>query len=358
MSAKPKKKAHGTPAAAGEQPTTDLMLYQTADGKTKIDVRLQDETVWLSQKQMSELFQKDVRTVNEHIQNLFDERELAQDSVIRNFRITAADGKIYETMHYNLDVVISVGYRVKSHRGTQFRIWATHRLREYIVKGFTLDDERLKKGGGDHFDELLERIREIRASEKNFYQKIKDIFTTSEDYDAHAEVTVDFFAMAQNKIHWAIHHHTAAELIAERADATKPNMGLFAWEGSKVRKHDVHIAKNYLAKEEMELLNLIVSQYLDFAEFQARTKKKMFMRDWARKLDDFLRVNDREILHGFGKITAQLAREKADRQFDKFDQKRRELEDAQAAEDFAREVAELEKQAKQIVQPPEAPDND
>jgi hypothetical protein len=215
MSAKPKKKANGPLSAAGEQPTTDLMLYQTADGKTKIDVRLQDETVWLSQKQMSELFQKDVRTVNEHIQNLFDERELAQDSVIRNFRITAADGKIYETMHYNLDVVISVGYRVKSHRGTQFRIWATQRLREYIVKGFTLDDERLKNGGGDHFDELLERIREIRASERNFYQKIKEIYTTSEDYDAHAEVTVDFFAMAQNKIHWAIHHHTAAELIAE-----------------------------------------------------------------------------------------------------------------------------------------------
>ena len=358
MSAKPKKKANGTPAAAGEQPTTDLMLYQTEDGKTRVEVRLAGETVWLSQNQMAELFQTTKQNVSLHIQNIFEERELVEDSVVKEYLITAADGKNYRTKFYNLDVIISVGYRVKSHRGTQFRIWATQRLREYIVKGFALDDERLKKGGGDHFDELLERIREIRASEKNFYQKIKDIFTTSEDYDPHAEVTVDFFAMAQNKIHWAIHHHTAAELIADRADATKPNMGLATWEGAKLRKHDVHVAKNYLKKEEMELLNLIVSQYLDFAEFQARTKKKMFMRDWARKLDDFLRVNDRDILQGFGEISSQLAREKADREFDKFDKKRRELEDAQAAEEFAKEVAELEREAKQITQPPAAPDND
>jgi len=357
MSAKPpRKKTKAT--AKVEQPGTDLTIYQTEDGKTKIEVRLENETVWLTQKQMSELFQKDVRTVNEHVQNLFEEKELVEDSVIRKFRITAADGKIYETMHYNLDVVISVGYRVKSHRGTQFRIWATQRLREYIVKGFTMDDERLKKGGGDHFDELLERIRAIRASEKNFYQKVKDIFTTSEDYDPHAQVTIDFFAMAQNKIHWAIHGHTAAELIAERADAKKPNMGLNAWEGAKVHKHDAYVAKNYLNQEEMGLLNLIVSQYLDFAEFQARTRKVMYMRDWVKKLDDFLRLNDRQILQGFGKISAQLAKEKADRQFDKFDKKRRELEDAQAAEDFAKEVAELEKEAKKIVQPPAEPEND
>ena len=359
MSAKPKKKKIAAAAAApGGEPQSDLILYQAEDGKTKIEVRLLDETVWLTQKQMSDLFQKDVRTINEHVQNIFEEKELSADSVIRNFRITATDGKTYDTMHYNLDVAISVGYRVKSHRGTQFRIWATQRLREYIVKGFTLDDERLKKGGGDHFDELLERIREIRASERNFYQKIKDIYTISEDYDPHAAVTTDFFAMAQNKIHWAIHHHTAAELIAERADAAKPQMGLTSWEGAKVRKQDVHVAKNYLKKEEMELLNLIVTQYLDFAEFQARTKKKMFMRDWARKLDDFLRVNDRDILQGFGKITSQLAREKADREFVKFDQKRRELEDAEAAEAFAKEIAELEKEAKQIPPPPGEPDDD
>jgi hypothetical protein len=358
MSAIPPPKKKKAPAATVEQPGTDLTIYQTEDGKTKIEVRLENETVWLTQKQMSELFQKDVRTVNEHVQNLFEEKELVEDSVIRKFRITAADGKIYETMHYNLDVVISVGYRVKSHRGTQFRIWATQRLREYIVKGFTMDDERLKKGGGDHFDELLERIRAIRASEKNFYQKVKDIFTTSEDYDPHAQVTIDFFAMAQNKIHWAIHGHTAAELIAERSDASKPNAGLKAWEGTKIRRHDVHVAKNYLNEEEMGLLNLIVSQYLDFAEFQARTRKVMYMRDWVKKLDDFLRLNDRQILQGFGKISAQLAKEKADRQFDKFDKKRRELEDAQAAEDFAKEVAELEKEAKRIAQPPDEPEND
>jgi hypothetical protein len=296
--------------------------------------------------------------VSLHIKNIFDEKELQEDSVVKDSLTTAADGKNYQTKLYNLDVIISVGYRVKSHRGTQFRIWATQRLKEYIVKGFALDDERLKKGGGDHFDELLERIRAIRASEKNFYQKVKDIFASSEDYDPHAQITVDFYAMAQNKIHWAIHGHTAAELIAERADASRPSMGLKAWEGPKVRKHDVHVAKNYLNKEEMELLNLIVSQYLDFAEFQARTRKVMYMRDWVKKLDDFLRVNDRQILQGFGKISAQLAKENADRQFAKFDQKRRELEDAQAAEEFAKEVDELEKEAKRIAQPPDELEND
>ena len=348
MSATPQKKPTKSSTATVGQPQTDLMLYQTEDGKTRVDVRLENETVWLSQNQMAELFQTSIPNVSIHIRNIFMQGELRQDSVVKDFLITPADGKNYQTRFYNLDVIISVGYRVKSHRGTQFRIWATQRLREYIVKGFALDDERLKKGGGDHFDELLERIREIRASEKNFYQKIKDIYATSEDYDAHAEVTVDFFAMAQNKIHWAIHHHTAAELIAERADATKPHMGLTAWAGGKVRKQDAHVAKNYLTQDEMGLLNLIVSQYLDFAEFQARTKKKMFMRDWARKIDDFLRVNDREVLQGFGKISSQLAHEKADREFDKFDKKRRELEDAKAAEEFAKEVEELENKAKAL----------
>lgn len=352
MSEKPKKKPSPPQASPDAAVSSELILYQAEDGKTKIEVRLRDDTVWLTQKQMSELFQKDVRTINEHVQNIFEERELASDSVIRKFRITAADGKTYETMHYNLDVIISVGYRVKSHRGTQFRIWATQRLRDYIVKGFALDDERLKKGGGDHFDELLERIREIRASERNFYQKIKDIYATSEDYDPQAQVTVDFFAMAQNKIHWAIHGHTAAELIAERADATKPNMGLTSWGGAKVRKQDIHIAKNYLNKEELGLLNLITNQYLDFAEFQAKTRKGMYMRDWVRKLDDFLRLNDREILTGLGQISSQLAKEKAERQFALFDQQRRRLEDARAAEEFAREVAELEEKTRNLPEPP------
>jgi hypothetical protein len=348
------KKPLGTQTELGEQPNSELILYQTEDGKTRVEVRLEGETVWLTQKQMAELFQKDVRTINEHIQNIFEEGELQRMATLRKFRIVQSEGARSverEVDFYNLDVIISVGYRVKSHRGTQFRIWATQRLREYIVKGFVLDDARLKQGGGDYFDELLERIREIRAAEKNFYQKIRDIYATSEDYNAQAEVSVDFFAMAQNKIHWAIHGHTAAELITARADATKPNMGLTAWAGAKVRKQDVHVAKNYLSQEEMGLLNLIVSQYLDFAEFQARTKKQMFMRDWAKKLDDFLRVNDREILQGFGRITAQLAKETADGQYTKFERQRRAQEDAQAAADFAQEVKELERKTKEFGKP-------
>ena len=325
-----------------------MLFYQTEDGQTRLQVRLENETVWLTQKAMAELFQKDVRTVNEHIQNIFAEKELQPDSVIRDYRITADDGKTYLTKHYNLDVIISLGYRVKSHRGTQFRIWATQRLREFIVKGFTLDDERLKRGGGSYFDELLARIREIRASERNFYQKIKDIYATSLDYDPQAEVTLDFYALTQNKLHWAVHGHTAAELIAQRADAGKPNMGLTSWSGAKVGRQDIHVAKNYLNREEIELLNLIVSQYLDFAELQARTRKAMHMRDWARKLDDFLRVNDREILSGLGKVSAQLARELADREFERFDKERRLAQDAEAAKQFERE---LEDRARQLAPP-------
>jgi hypothetical protein len=352
MSETPRKKKPAQPTPPSGKPESELILYQAADGKTKIEVRLLDDTVWLSLNQMTDLFHRDKSVISKHIKNVFEEGELQEPSVVAKFATTASDGKTYQVEHFNLDVIISVGYRVKSHRGTQFRIWATQRLKEYIVKGFALDDERLKKGGGDHFDELLERIREIRASERNFYQKIKDIYTTSEDYDPNAEVTLDFFAMAQNKIHWAIHGHTAAELIAERADASKPNMGLTSWSGAKVRKHDVHVAKNYLKKEELELLNLIVNQYLDFAEFQAKTRKRMVMRDWAKKLDDFLRLNDREILTGLGRISSQLAKEKADRQFARFDQERRQVEDAKAAEEFAKEVEALESKAKELAEPP------
>jgi hypothetical protein len=336
-----------------EEPKSDseLLLYQTEDGRTRVEVRLENETVWLTQKQLAELFEKDVRTVNEHIQNIFEEGELRRGATIRKFRIVQSEGTRSverELDFYNLDVIISVGYRVKSLRGTQFRIWATQRLREFIVKGFTLDDERLKSGGNAYFDELLARIRDIRASEKNFYQKIRDIYATAADYDEHAAITQDFFAMAQNKLHWAIHGQTAAEVIAARANAAKPNMGLTAWSGSKVRKHDVHIAKNYLNEEEMGLLNLIVTQYLDFAEFQARTRKVMYMGDWTRKLDDFLRVNDRAILQGFSKISAQLAKEKADAEFAKFEKKRRQIEDARAAENLAAELKALETQTTQI----------
>jgi hypothetical protein len=282
-----KKSPDEKPKSTVVPSSSELLFYQSEDGQTRLQVRLEGETVWLTQAQMAELFQTSVPNVSMHIRNLFTEGELRPDSVIKDFLTTATDGKNYNVTHYNLDVIISVGYRVKSHRGTQFRIWATQRLREYIVKGFTLDDERLKRGGGNYFDELLARIREIRASERNFYQKIKDIYTTSLDYDPKAEITTDFYAMVQNKLHWAVHGHTAAELIAERADGRKPNMGLTSWSGAKVRRQDIHVAKNYLNHEEIELLNLIVSQYLDFAELQARTRKTMYMRDWARKLGDF-----------------------------------------------------------------------
>jgi hypothetical protein len=266
---------------------------------------------------------------------------LSQESVIRNFRITAQDGKTYDTQHYNLDVFISIGYRVKSHRGTQFRIWATQRLREYIVKGFTMDDERLKEGKTSYFDELLARIRDIRASEKNFYRKILDIYATSVDYDARAEVSLDFFAAVQNKMHWAVHGRTAAELIAERANADKPNMGLTAWKGSRIQKTDVTVAKNYLNQDEMEVMNLIVSQYLDFAELQARSGKVMYMRDWIKKLDDFLTLNDRDILKNMGKVSHQLAEELAGRQYDKFRKKRLAEEAAKPNEDFEAAVKQL-----------------
>jgi hypothetical protein len=324
----------------------DFLFYQTEDGRTQLEVRLENETVWLTQGQMAELFQTTIPNVSMHIRNVFSEGELKPDSVVKESLTTAADGKNYQTKFFNLDVIISVGYRVKSLRGTQFRIWATQRLREYIVKGFTLDDERLKQGGGKYFDELTARIREIRASEKNFYQKIKDIYATSADYDEAAEITQDFFAMAQNKLHWAIHRHTAAEVIAARANAVRPHMGLTAWSGSRVHKHDIYVAKNYLNEEEMGLLNLIVTQYLDFAEFQARTRKMMYMRDWAKKLDDFLRVNDREVLQGFGKVSAQLAKEKADREFGKFQKQQQQIEDAGAAEQLAREIKQLEDKTK------------
>jgi len=255
-----------------------ILFYQTEDGHTRIQVRLKDKTVWLTQKLMAELFQKDVRTINEHIQNIFEERELRPESVIRKFRITAADGKTYETNHYNLDVIISVGYRVKSHRGTQFRIWATQRLREYIVKGFTLDDERLKQaGGGNYFDELLARIRDIRSSEKVFWRKVLDIYATSIDYDPNTDLSREFFAVVQNKMHWAAHGHTAAEIIAGRVDAGKPNMGLTSWTGAKPGQADSEIAKNYLTAAELDTLNRLVTIYLDFAELQALSRKPMYM---------------------------------------------------------------------------------
>ncbi len=331
------------------KPKSELILYQTEDNRTRIEVRLENETVWLTQKLMAELFQKDVRTVNEHIQNIFEEGELVPDSVIRKFRITAADGKTYDTQHYNLDVIIAVGYRVKSHRGTQFRQWATQRLREYIVKGFTMDDERLKnppgKGQKDYFDELLQRIRDIRSSERRFYQKVLDIYATSVDYDPREEASQQFFATVQNKMHWATHGHTAAEVIHQRADAAQPLMGLATTRpGRIIRREDVSVAKNYLNEAELQTLNRIVNLYIEFAELQALDRKPMTMRNWIEKLDEFLKISGRELLHHAGKISSETARAKAEREYERY----QALADAQP-----RPVdADFEQVAKQLQQLP------
>ena len=323
---------------------SEILIYTTDDGGIRIDVQMVDETVWLTQAQMAELFGKARNTVTEHIRNVFDEGELDENSVCRKFRHTAADGKNYEVMHYNLDVIISVGYRVKSHRGTQFRQWATGRLREYIIKGFTLDDKRLREGrtATDYFDELIDRIRDIRASEANFYQKIKDIYRDcSIDYDSHAETSQQFYQMVQNKLHWAVHGNTAAELIAARADADKPYMGMTSFKGEKPRKADSTIAKNYLNEEEIGLLNLIVNQYLDFAELQAKRRQQMTMKDWTVKLDDFLRLNDMEILEGLGKISKQQADDMAHLEFKEYKKQQRRIEDHSVADALEKEAQKL-----------------
>jgi hypothetical protein len=300
------------------QELAEFLLYQTEDGKTRLEVRVQDETVWLTQKRMAELFQKDIRTINEHIQNIFAEGELDAESVIRKFRITADDGKDYDTQHYNLDVIISVGYRVKSHRGTQFRVWATERLREYIVKGFAMDDDRLKRaGGGNYFDELLARIRDIRSSEKVFWSKVLDIYATSIDYDPNTEVSRRFFATLQNKMHWAAHGQTAAEVVYRRADADKENMGLTYWSGNRPTKSEAAIAKNYLNPEELDILNRVVSSYLEFAELQALARKPMYMSDWVAKLDDFLKLSGRELLSHAGTVSHEQALARAQLEYEK-----------------------------------------
>jgi len=283
---------------------SELIFYQTEDGLTRVQIRLYEGTVWMTQAQLAELYQVGVPTINEHIHNLFAEGEVQPESTIRKFRTLRTEGNrsVSRTLeHYSLPVVVAVGYRVRSPRGTQFRRWATTRLEEYIVKGFTLDDLRLKQqpgtaGGPDYFDELLERLRDIRSSEKVFYRKVLAIFATSVDYDPRAEACGRFFATVQNKMHWAAHGHTAAEVIAERADANKPNMGLTSMAGARPRKADISVAKNYLLDEEITTLNRIVSAYLEFAELQATHRRPMYMADWAKKLDDFLALGDRAVL--------------------------------------------------------------
>ena len=298
---------------------TEFLLYRTEDGKIHIETRMENETVWLTQAQMCELFDKNKRTISEHIRNIFSEGELQEEQVVRKFRTTAADGKHYMVAYYNLDVIISVGYRVNSIRGTQFRIWATQRLREYIIKGFTMDDERLKNaGGGNYFDELLARIRDIRSAEKIFWRKVLDIYATSIDYNPNTDISREFFATIQNKMHWAAHGHTAAEVIYGRADSDSPNMGLTNWLGDGVRKPETAIAKNYLTEEELDVLNRIVTAYLEFAELQALNRKPMYMRDWIARLDDFLKLTGRDILTNAGKISHEKALEKAFKEYEKY----------------------------------------
>jgi hypothetical protein len=325
------------PGNAGE-----VLLYQTEDGATRIEVQLVNDTVWLSQAQISDLFQRDRSVITKHIGNIFEEGELEQNSVCAKFAHTAADGKTYQVDYYNLDVIISVGYRVKSHRGTQFRIWATQRLREYLIKGFALDDERLKQaGGGNYFDELLARIRDIRSSEKVFWRKVLDIYATSIDYDPNTEMSQQFFKIVQNKMHWAAHGHTAAEIIIGRADASKPHMGLMSFSGKEPKRTDVTVAKNYLNADELDTLNRIVSFYLEFAELQAKNRRAMHMQDWITKLDDFLRLSERDILTHAGKISNEAALEYANAEFDKFKQ-RQLVEPSMVEKDFEKSLKQLE----------------
>lgn len=296
-----------------------FLLYQTPDGDSQIEVKLQNDTVWLSLDQMAELFQRNKSTISRHIKNVLEDGELEADSVIANFATTATDGKKYSVAYYNLDMIISVGYRVHSYRGVQFRIWATKVLKEYIVKGFAMNDDLLKRvGGGNYFDELLARIRDIRSSEKVFYRKVLEIYALSIDYDPRVEMTQKFFKTVQNKMHYSVHGHTAAEIIYERADAEKDFMGLTTWSGAMPSKPEAEIAKNYLTHEEIKSLNRIVSLYLDFAEMQAEDHRPMYMKDWINILDDFLRISRKDILTHAGKISAKLAKEKADQEYDKF----------------------------------------
>lgn len=297
----------------------EIIIYQTEDGLTKIDVNMQDETVWLSLEQMADLFQRDKSTISKHIKNIFEDGELVRNAVVAKFATTAADGKTYQVDYYNLDVIISVGYRVKSLRGTQFRIWANSVLKEYLIKGFAMNDELLKKaGGGNYFDELLERIRDIRSSEKVFWRKVLDIYATSMDYDPRMEASVLFFKTVQNKMHWAAHGQTAAEKIFFSADSSKPNMGLHSFRGSHPTQADALVAKNYCNQEELEALNGIVSAYLEFAEMQARRHIPMYMKDWIETLDGFLKLSKHDILTDAGRISAAMAEKKAKDEYHKF----------------------------------------
>ncbi|MDR0866716.1 MAG: virulence RhuM family protein [Candidatus Symbiothrix sp.] len=330
---------------------SQILIYQSIDGNIKIDVHLEDETVWLTQAQMGQLFGKDKRTISEHIGNIFREGELQESVVVRNFRITTQHGAIagktqeISVKAYNLDVVISVGYRVKSPQGTQFRIWATQRLKEYIIKGFTLNDERFKTGNSmNYFNELQERIREIRLSERFFYQKIKDIYTTSIDYDPRDETTILFFKIVQNKLLWAISRQTAAELIYRRVNAELPLLGMSSYDKKNtvsIKKTEVSTAKNYLTEDEMKLLGLLVEQYLAFAETMAQQHTPMYMKDWIERLDIILQLNGRELLNHAGTISHELALQKSEIEFEKYRQTQKVLEREQNLKEIEEDIKRL-----------------
>jgi len=320
-------------------PDDQIIIFKTEDAKITVDVRFGEETVWLTLDQIAMLFERDKSTVSRHIKNIFEEGELNKKSVVANFATTAADGKTYMVDYYSLDVIISVGYRVKSLRGTQFRWWATKRLNEYIRKGFALDDERLKNGGGRYFRELLQRIRDIRSSERNLYQQVTDIYATAIDYDSKAGVTREFFATVQNKMHYAAHRHTAAEVIYERADNNKPFVGMTNFKGDYITKEDVGIAKNYLSERELQILNLLVSQFFDYAELQALEERAMTMVDWVKGLDRQLAANRRELLEGKGNVSRKQAIEKAEKEYELY--RKREMEHLES--DFDRAVKQYTK---------------
>jgi hypothetical protein len=344
-----------TPPNESPENRSEIILYQTEEGQARIQVRLDGGTVWLTQNLMADLYQTTKQNVSLHIQNIYDEGELNMEATVKEYLTVQKEGSrdVSRSIEfYNLDMIIAVGYRIKSHVATKFRQWATVRLRDYVVKGFAMDDERLKEGttlGADYFDELLERIRDIRASEKRFYQKIRDLYALSIDYDSHSADTLEFFRIVQNKLHWAVSGKTAAEIIAERANATKPNMGLTSWKGAKVRKVDVTVAKNYLTAEEVTELNRIVVMYLDYAEDQARRRNPLYMRDWRAKLDAFLKFNEREILSDAGRVSKEVAETLVLEQYERFNARRLTEEaerEAHADDSFDATAKQIEQQAK------------
>lgn len=329
---------------------SEMLIYQSEDGNTKVEVRMEGESVWLTLNQLAELFQTTKQNISLHIKNIYSEAELQEAATVKEYLTVQQEGNrsVKRALdYYNLDMIISVGYRVNSHRGTQFRIWATQRLREYIIKGFTLDDERLKRAGQmNYFDELINRIRDIRSSEKVFYQKVKDIYTTSVDYDPNQPQTVEFFKIVQNKLLWAVSQKTAAEIIAARADAEKPSMGLTSWSGGKVRKSDISTAKNYLNEDEITALNLLVEQFLAFAEAQAQQRKVMYMQDWIKRLNDILTINEREVLEHAGRIRKELADELAEKEYEKFKVQQQAIEKGESLNRLEADLKNIKKPKK------------